>query len=76
MPPARYGEVNSGFSLYFQMTILFVVCRAVVDSMAVFPFGRAAVIRLAVATVLPILPLILTVIPFDQLLDRLFRSLL
>jgi hypothetical protein len=27
--------VNSGFSLYFQMTILFVVCRAVVDSMAV-----------------------------------------
>jgi len=49
---------------------------SVVDSMAVFPFGRAAVIRLAVATVLPILPLILTVIPFDQLVDRLFRSLL
>jgi hypothetical protein len=49
---------------------------AVVDSMNPFPFGKAAAIRVALMTALPLLPLVLTVIPFNELIDRLFRSLL
>jgi hypothetical protein len=49
---------------------------AVVDSMNPFPFGKSAAIRVALMTALPLLPLVLTVIPFSELLDRLFRSLL
>jgi hypothetical protein len=49
---------------------------SVVRSMSPFPFGRATVIRLAVMTALPLAPLLLTVIPFEELVDRLFRSVL
>jgi len=49
---------------------------SVVRSMNPFPFGRTAVIRLALVIVLPLAPLLLTVIPLDELIDRLFRSVL
>ena len=49
---------------------------SIVESMNPFPFGKAAAVRVALMTALPLLPLVLTVIPFDELVDRLFRSLL
>jgi hypothetical protein len=48
----------------------------VIRSMNILPFTKATVVRLAVISALPLLPLVLTVIPFDELVDRLFRSLL
>lgn len=48
----------------------------VIQDMRPFPFGRSTVIRLAVITALPLLPLTLTVIPLEELLERLFKSLL
>ena len=49
---------------------------SVIRSMSVVPFTRAAVIRLAAVTLIPMLPLTLTVIPLDQLIERLLRALL
>ncbi len=49
---------------------------SVIKSMGPFPFSKTTAIRLAVVTALPLLPLTLTVIPLDELIDRLFRSLL
>jgi len=49
---------------------------SIIESMNPFPFGKAAAVRVALMTALPLLPLVLTVIPFDELIDRLFRSLL
>jgi hypothetical protein len=49
---------------------------SIIESMNPFPFGKAAAIRVAMMTALPLLPLVLTVIPFEELVDRLFRSLL
>jgi hypothetical protein len=51
-------------------------CFEVIQAMRPFPFGRSTVIQLAVLSLLPLLPLTLTVIPFDQLLSRLFQALL
>jgi hypothetical protein len=48
----------------------------VIRSMSPFPFTKATAVRLAVISALPLLPLLLTVIPFDELVDRLFRSIL
>jgi hypothetical protein len=48
----------------------------VIRSMSPFPFSKRTAIQIVVATALPVLPLVLTVIPLDQLVDRLFRSLL
>lgn len=42
----------------------------VVREMGVVPFNRKLVLRLAVVTALPLLPLTLTMIPLDQLIDR------
>ena len=42
----------------------------VAREMSVVPFDRATIIRLAVTLALPLLPLLLTMIPFEQLLDR------
>jgi hypothetical protein len=49
---------------------------SIIEAMNPFPFGKVAAIRVALMTALPLLPLVLTVIPLDQLLERLFRSLL
>ena len=48
----------------------------VVREMRVVPFDRAAVIRLALVTALPLAPLALTIIPLDQLIDRAFGLLI
>ena len=48
----------------------------VVRTMRPLPFDRGAVIRLAIMIALPLLPLILTMIPLDELLDRLFKLVL
>jgi hypothetical protein len=42
----------------------------VVREMRLVPFGRATVLRLALLIVLPLLPLLLTMIPLEQLIDR------
>ena len=42
----------------------------VVREMGLVPFGRAMVLRLVILTALPLLPLTLTMIPLDQLIDR------
>jgi len=42
----------------------------VAREMRVVPFGRATVLRLAILTALPLLPLTLTMIPIEQLIDR------
>jgi hypothetical protein len=45
----------------------------VIREMQPVPFGRPAVIRLAIIILLPLSPLILTVIPVDELLNRLIH---
>jgi hypothetical protein len=42
----------------------------IIREMQAFPFGRPAVLRLAIIVLLPVSPLILTVIPMDELLNR------
>src|SRR5204862_3505385 len=41
----------------------------IIREMQSLPFSRAAMVRLAVAILLPLSPLVLTMIPFDELLD-------
>ena len=48
----------------------------VIRSMSAVPFTKTTVLRLAVITLLPLLPLTLTVIPFDELVDRLIKAIL
>lgn len=48
----------------------------VVNKMRVVPFGKETVIRAAVLICLPLLPLTLTMIPLDQVLDRLVKLLM
>ena len=48
----------------------------VVRGMRPFPFGKDTVIQLAVTVVLPGLPLVLTVIPLEELVKRLLGALL
>jgi hypothetical protein len=42
----------------------------VVRETGLVPFGRMMVVRLAIVTALPLLPLTLTMIPLEQLIDR------
>jgi len=46
---------------------------AIVKGMQVVPFSRGTVLHLAIATVLPVAPLLLTLISVDQLLNRLVK---
>lgn len=46
---------------------------AVVSEMRYVPFTLKDIVRLAVATVLPVLPLLLTTMPLEELLSRLVR---
>ena len=48
----------------------------VVTEMRVVPFGRASVLRLAMTAALPLAPLLLTMIPLDELIDRAVRVFL
>ena len=48
----------------------------VIRSMSLIPFSRATVVRLVIMVLLPVLPLTLTVIPLEQLIDRLLKALL
>lgn len=48
----------------------------VVRSMQTFPFGKETVVRLAVTTALPGIPLLLTVMPFEELVKKLLGALL
>jgi hypothetical protein len=41
-----------------------------VREMSFVPFGRATVVRVAIMTALPLVPLTLTMIPLEQLIDR------
>jgi hypothetical protein len=47
----------------------------VVRTMSSLPISKEAVVRLAVATVLPLLPLTLTIMPLEELVKRLFGML-
>jgi hypothetical protein len=49
---------------------------SVIRSMSAVPFSKTTVFRLAVVTMLPLLPLTLTVIPLDQLIDHVFKAIL
>ncbi len=42
----------------------------VVQEMGLVPFGRAAILRLTLLIALPLAPLLLTMIPLEQLIDR------
>jgi hypothetical protein len=46
---------------------------AVVREMGFLPFGRSDLVRLLVLLVLPLAPLVLTMIPFDVLLQQLVK---
>ena len=46
---------------------------AVVNEMRLAPFTMRTVLQLAVITLLPIAPLLLTMIPLDELLERLLK---
>jgi hypothetical protein len=48
----------------------------VVTGMRILPFGKDTVIRLAIIIVIPLLPLTLTMIPLEQIVDRLIKLLL
>lgn len=43
---------------------------AAVQEIRLVPFGRATVLRLMLLTALPFAPLMLTMIPLEQLIDR------
>jgi hypothetical protein len=46
---------------------------SVVNEMRIMPFGKDTVIRLALVIILPFLPLTLTMIPLEQIVDRLIK---
>ena len=48
----------------------------IIRDMQAFPFGRPTVIRLVVVSLLPIAPLVLTMVPFEELLSRTVKMLL
>jgi len=47
----------------------------VVRTMSVAPFSKAAILQLAAITLAPVVPLLLTMMPLDQLLKTLFGIL-
>ena len=44
--------------------------------MEALPFDKSTVLRLAIVIVLPLLPLTLTMIPLDQMIDRAIKPLI
>jgi hypothetical protein len=46
-----------------------------VRGMHVLPFGKDAILQLAIATIVPVAPLVLTMMPLDELAKRLFSVL-
>jgi hypothetical protein len=44
-----------------------------VSDMRLVPFGKGTVIRLAIVLVFPFLPLMLTMVPLDQIVDRFIK---
>ena len=48
---------------------------AVIREMKPLPFGKEVVVQLAVMAALPCLPLALTVMPYEELIKRLFKAL-
>jgi hypothetical protein len=48
----------------------------VIRDMQPFPFGKDAVIQLVVVTLLPILPLVLTMIPLEEVITKLLEAVL
>jgi hypothetical protein len=48
----------------------------VVRKMRIVPFGREPAIRVAIVLTLPLVPLTLTMIPLDKLIDRFLGVLL
>jgi hypothetical protein len=48
----------------------------VVTEMRIMPFGKETVLRLAIIITLPFLPLTLTMIPLEQIIDRLIKLVL
>jgi hypothetical protein len=47
----------------------------VIREMQPFPFGKYEVIELVVITLIPILPLVLTMIPLEELITKLFGAI-
>jgi hypothetical protein len=45
----------------------------VVSEMRILPFGKKTILRLVIILVVPLLPLTLTVIPLEQMVDRLIK---
>ena len=48
----------------------------VVEGMRLVPFTRNAVLRLAMIALLPVAPLVLTMVPLEELLDRLLKAVI
>ncbi len=48
----------------------------IIRSMTGLPFGKETVLRLALMILLPLLPLVLTVIPLSEVISRLFKAML
>jgi hypothetical protein len=48
----------------------------VVNEMRMVPFTRNAVLQLAIITVVPVVPLVLTMIPLEELLGRLLKAVI
>jgi hypothetical protein len=48
----------------------------VIRSMGVVPFTKTTVIRLAVVSLIPLLPLTLTIIPLDKLIEQILKAML
>jgi hypothetical protein len=46
---------------------------SVVSDMRLVPIGRGTVVRLAFILIFPFLPLTLTMVPIDQIIDRLIK---
>jgi hypothetical protein len=53
-----------------------VTSYAVVRDMRALPFGRNVLVRLAILIALPLLPLALTMFPFEVLLQQLIKVLI
>ena len=45
----------------------------VVSEMRILPFGKKTILRLVIILVVPLLPLTLTIIPLEQMVDRLIK---
>ena len=50
--------------------VKFLIYLFVLVYMCLLPFSRKTVVRLGVLIILPLLPLTLTMIPLDQMIDR------